>query len=86
MSRETQEAEARKREEILLNQAKEHYEKLPAEIQDEIKMTALSGMSETLRNQVLRQGPGWKMTLDFAIKKVVLERLSKEAASRETQD
>lgn len=80
------EAEARKREEMLLDQAKEHYEKLPAEIQDEIKMTALSAMPEALRNQVLRQGPGWKITLDFAIKKVVLERLSKEAASRETKD
>lgn len=80
------EAEARKREEMLFNQAKEHYEKLPAETQEEIRMTALSTMPDALRNQVIRQGPGWKMSLDFAIKKVILERLSKEVASRETKD
>lgn len=80
------EAEARKREEMLLNQAKEHYEKLPPEMQEEIRMTALSTMPDALREQVIRKGIGWKMSLDFAIKKVVLEQLTKDAGSRETKD
>lgn len=80
------EAEARKREEMLLNQAKEHYEKLPPETQEEIRMTALSTMPDSLREQVIRKGIGWKMALDFAIKKVVLEQLTKEPVSRETKE
>ncbi|MDP2364160.1 MAG: replication initiation protein [Ignavibacteria bacterium] len=80
------EAEARKQEEMLFDQAKQYYETLPEETKREIEMAALANMPEALRNQVIRQGPGCKITMDFAIKKVVLERLTKEATSRETKD
>jgi plasmid replication initiation protein len=80
-----EEAEARKRGERLSEIAKEYYEKLPVETQKEIEEIALENMQEPLKTQVKRKCPGWKINLDIAVKKVVLERFTKEAMSQETK-
>jgi len=79
------EAEARKCDEMLLDQAKAHYETLPAETQREIETAALAAMPEELRKNVDERKPFWKKNLDLAIKKIVLGRLTKEAINRETK-
>ncbi len=80
------EAEALKQEGKLFEQAKHYYEALPEETKEEIKTLARANMPEAVRAQVDRKGLGWKITLDFAIKRVVMERLTAEAMSRETKD
>jgi hypothetical protein len=74
--KEAEQQKLRKQQEENQKQAREYIKSLSEEARSDLQLEAIAGMTEQIRDRVLKKAPGSKIILSLEMEKIALQRLS----------